>query len=44
MNEYDIAKIIADIIKYQQNDIDTYRIIVLIETLVIIFLTIELVN
>ena len=42
MSPYDIAKLLADMLHYQQNEICTYQIIVLIETLVIIFLSIEL--
>jgi len=42
MTLYDLVKIIHEIITYQQNEIGTYKIIVLIETLVIIFLSCEL--
>ena len=42
MDKYDLFKIIAEFINYQQNEISTYQIIVTIETLVIIFLSIEL--
>jgi hypothetical protein len=42
IKEYDIAKVIVDVYNYQRNEIDTYRIIILIETIVIIFLSMEL--
>ena len=44
IKEYDLIKIIADFINYQKNEIDTYKIIVTIETVVIIFLSMELVG
>jgi hypothetical protein len=44
IREYDIAKIIVDVYNYQRNEIDTYKIIVTIETIVIIFLSMELVG
>jgi hypothetical protein len=42
MKPYDLCKLLAEVINYQQNEISTYQIIVTIETLVIIFLSIEL--
>jgi hypothetical protein len=42
MSPYDLVKLLAEVINYQQNEISTYQIIVTIETLVIIFLSIEL--
>lgn len=42
IKEYDIAKIIVDVYKYQREEISTYKIIVLIETILIILLSSEL--
>ena len=42
INQYELAKIIADVVKYQQNEVDTYKIIVCIETVIIILLSCEL--
>jgi hypothetical protein len=42
IKEYDIAKIIVDVYNYQRNEIDTYKIIILIETILVILLSCEL--
>lgn len=42
MKPYDLIRIISDFITYQQREKETYQIIVTIETLAIIFLSIEL--
>lgn len=42
IKDYDVAKIISDMLNYQQNEIDTYKIIVLIETILVILLSCEL--
>lgn len=42
IKEYDIAKIIVDVYNYQRNEIDTYKIIILIETILVILLACEL--
>ena len=44
IKDYDLAKVLSEIYNYQQNEIDTYKIIVAIETIVIIFLSMELVG
>ena len=35
VNKFDIVKIIADIVKYQQAEIDTYKIIITILLIII---------
>ena len=42
IKEYDIAKVIVDVYNYQRNEIDTYKIIILIETILVILLSCEL--
>lgn len=42
MKPYDLIRLISDFIHYQQNEISTYQIVITIETIVIIFLSIEL--
>lgn len=42
MKPYDLIRLLSDFITYQQREKETYQIIVTIETLVIIFLSIEL--
>jgi hypothetical protein len=42
IKEYDIAKIIVDVYNYQRNEIDTYKIIILVETILVILLSCEL--
>ena len=42
MSPYELAKIIRDFVNYQQNEIDTYKIILFIETIMIILLSCEL--
>ena len=42
MKPYELIRLISDFITYQQREKETYQIIVTIETLVIIFLSVEL--
>ena len=42
INQYDIAKIISDVYNHQQNEIDTYKLIILMETVLVILLSCEL--
>ena len=42
MSPYELAKIIRDVVNYQQNEIDTYKIVVIIETILIVLLSCEL--
>ena len=42
IKEYDIAKVIVDVYSDQRNEIDTYKIIILIETILVILLSCEL--
>ena len=42
INQFELAKIISDVVRYQQNEIDTYKIVVIIETIIIILLACEL--
>ena len=42
IKEYDIAKIISDVYNHQQNEIDTYKLIILMETILVILLSCEL--
>ena len=42
MNPYELARIVRDVVNYQQNEISTYKIIVTIETIVIILLSCEI--
>jgi hypothetical protein len=42
IKDYDLAKVLSEIYNYQQNEIDTYKLIILMETILVILLSCEL--